>query len=294
MKLIFALLIIFSNPSNAEKKAAATNLIPVELYWDSQAEASTYEIEILSKNMELIKSVKSPVPGFKFNMKPGKYLIRSRAADKKQLWSDWSEPEPLLVIPPAPKLNSPPAVTAKKEKGSITGNINLTWDPILSADKYKFIIKDETGKIIKSEILKESKSEIQLPPGKYSYEISAVTKDGWTSEPLKSVTPIEISSVSAKEPEVKLDPINHRKIQVQTDAETQVHLEVEYSPHLVENWKKIETGFVIGKSEILFDPKIIPGKYRYTLWTSKQGWIDSEKIQSEFTIKPIESDLIQL
>lgn len=279
--------------SNSTARVSSDKLVPVEIYFDPQAEAKKYEFEIYSSKKKLIKKVLSPTPGFKFKMQCGNYLLRSRAADSRNLWSDWSEFSDFQVIPPTPKLTELPKVIAKKEKGQINGLIELSWEKSTISEQYDIFVKNENNEVVKKLVsITESHSVLTLPPGKYHVEIISKVGDNWRSEPMKMDTPIEISNVAAKEPDIKVNPEDPKKINFTNDSDSVVNLVVEYSPLMVENWKQIESGFTKSDSELKFDSNAKPGKYRYTLWTTKPGWIDSEKIQNEFLIKPQESDLI--
>jgi len=145
---------------------------PVTLEWDAMDQAISYEIEIRPQNgNSLFFSLNQRVWNGELDF--GVYTYRVRAVDKLNRPGNWSSTQKLVVLSPAPKLNSPEDGAELSMAGN-SSEVVLSWKPTEGASKYVVSIY-QNGKLISTSTVGENSFRTKaLNSGTYEWEVKAV------------------------------------------------------------------------------------------------------------------------
>jgi hypothetical protein len=148
----------------------------VKLEWKPLEGAVGYELKIQSETGVLIQK-KTEDSLWKGDLSPGAYSYQIRAIDEVKRPGVWSEPLPLAVLPTAPQPKFPPD-GSQLEFYNPKLAVPLKWEPIPGVNSYLIELKRD-GKVVSKTRVNGTQYDYQnLPPGKYSWQISAVLESG--------------------------------------------------------------------------------------------------------------------
>lgn len=152
----------------------------IEIEWDPVEGAQNYELHVFNSDKKLLKKTFSTNHIFEVNLKPGRYLLRARVSDQRQVWgawSDWTEFKVLATLPV-------PFLT----KHTLFGNCR-DWRALGGEVSATFFYKNYLGTNWKSifqgtaKDLRKVLLEKLPPPGFYRFEIRA-SNPGWKDSPV--------------------------------------------------------------------------------------------------------------
>lgn len=154
--------------------------VRLEIEWDEVEGAKHYELHVFSESKKLLQKKVSENHIFETFLNPGRYLLRARVSDERQVWgdwSDWTEFKVLATLPPPAFINKNIFASCKDWKGQ-TGNIvaNLSYRNYLGT-KWTRIFSGSSSE------LKKMLIEKTPPPGYLLFEIRA-TSPGWKDSPV--------------------------------------------------------------------------------------------------------------
>lgn len=279
--------------------------VPVELEWEEIPGASLYELEFQNMQGKIIGVVKSASHIFKFKFKVGSYRVRSRAADSRKVFGDWSalqefqvQPRPVNVA--EVKTRSRSVVNPK----TLQADVAWSWPETLGALNFRLKVLNAKGEVVREELLSRRTFRTQLPAGEYTSVLTSVGADGIESEPVTLPGKIVIETVQLAAPalafEELVDPLKpEEKLQrlPQTKGVPTLRWKgrpsaadtvgtLEYRYFFGEEWIPVDK-FVSKKAqEVILDKAVKPGRYRVNTWSEASGFKKSEVTSYEFVVKP--------
>jgi hypothetical protein len=145
---------------------------PVHLEWAPVSGAEEYEIEV-TRNHESVaaRKMKADLSHWDLNLPVGIYSFRMRAVDWSKQAGEWSTPQPLNVLPLAPKVLGPKAGETFAPEISKTG-IWIKWSRSVGAEVYKLEL-EHRGKIVESKEIREAQFYLKTPlAGAYAVRVA--------------------------------------------------------------------------------------------------------------------------
>ncbi len=276
--------------ATASAQPKPTPIVTVSLELESVVGARAYQIEIRSEGF--LKTFDSKKPLFSVQIPLGEHQIRGRSQDLRGVFGEWSESMAFSVVPQKVDLRS----SVEKFKPMIKINnykawVQLNWTPIIGVKKYRFYLKDNTGKVLTVHESSTAHVAFLTRPGNYQYNVTAVYSGNVESDPCEFQPTLTISGrkldppimVSSADEELKLI------FRAKADREVGIWTKVEYSPFLGDTWDPLDDK----KTGPTFLAKNFtkPGRYRLGFRTSLPGYTDSDPVQREFIVKPQEAAL---
>lgn len=148
-----------------------------DLEWEAVPGASRYELEVRSLVDRNAKPATffSPRASWKGRLKPGKYSLRLRVFDERNVPSSWGEPSEFWVkiAPPARVLPEANAQIATQETDSYTQEFK--WEPVQGAESYLLEILDENGQVLESKNTSSTDTSITLPVAQvYMWRVTGI------------------------------------------------------------------------------------------------------------------------
>ena len=156
---------------------------PPVFSWQPLTGAKGYVIEV-GKDADFSKviwsqNVEKPSIEWK-QVKPGDFFWRVRASNARGKNSNFSEASELVVRVPAAVL--PKKIDAKidanDEGTSAKTGIELQWQPVPLAKKYRLSVMDSKNDVIYKDIFEESKHKVFLPAGSFTAVVTAMDAGG--------------------------------------------------------------------------------------------------------------------
>lgn len=297
-------------PSPAGKviaQAAAGEKVPVELEWEKIPGAQLYELEFQNFQGKTLIVFKSANHIFKFKFKTGKYRVRSRVADSRKVYGDWSSLNEFSVQPKPVKLPEKPVVTKGViDPKTLTSEVAWNWQPTAGATKFRVKVLDanDKSKVVRDEVVEGLNYKANLPAGVYITVIIAIGNDGIESEPVTLPGKVAIETVQLAKPEIALDEVSdpaNPKAKVtqlpQTKGVPTLRLKdpsaatdtvgtLEYRYFFGDEWIPVDKFTSKSAKEVILDKATKPGRYRVNAWTEAAGLKKSEVTSYEFVVKP--------
>lgn len=260
----------------------AQETVSVDFEWELIPGSSQYEVQILDQKKKLLQKLTSPTAVFKTELPPGNYFIKGRVLDRRKAFSDWSSLSDFTILPPQPKLKEAPLPLLKTNPQTFQAELNLDWEETRGTAEYQILIKNEKGQEIQKLTTKTPGSKVLLKPGKYTYEVVSISKDGIRSEPLKSQNLIEVPAVELLK--VKSVRMENRKILLEKSLSLPTGILIFYRPYYGE-WKQVAQESTESESyELSKDLK--PGEYKVIARHLSPLGESSEPFELSFIIKP--------
>lgn len=297
---LFLFLLLFAIAARADEP------VPVELDWEEVSGAKIYELEFQTTDGKVLTSFESKSPVFKFKMRVGHYRVRSRVADARKVYGDWSGLNE-IVIQPKPVTMDAKSVTSKGiiDPKTRTAAVNFQWPASAGADKYRIRIFDAKGKKIAEKILSSPQSQFDLPAGDYTATVSSIGAHDIESDPVTLPEKIHIQTAHLEKPQILLEqvaadpahpevkeghlPLDHGVpvLRWQPLAMSQLKGVLEYRYFFGDEWIPVESVTKENTHEWRLEKATLkPGRYRVTAWSEAAGLEKSESVSYEFVIKP--------
>lgn len=147
----------------------------VHLEWDALESASKYELKIEKAGVVSLTVV---VQNAKWtgDLVPGFHAYSIRAIDESGRTGFWSEPYPIVVLPPAPVLLAPE--NAKKIEIYPGQPLGLSWQNVDGADHYEVKVQRGTEVIFQGKVKETALQLADLISGNYTWNVLAVVNSG--------------------------------------------------------------------------------------------------------------------
>lgn len=312
--LLFPLLL--TSAALAEEKTAAPALkgihlavesekVPVELEWEKIAGAKLYETEFQNFEGKTLAVFKSPNNVFKFKFKVGRYKVRSRVADDRKVYGEWSVLTEFTVQPKPAKI--PEKAVATKgviDPKTLTSEVVWHWGEAAGATQFRVKVIDHNAQIVRDEIVKGFSYKTQLKAGVYTTTLTSIGADGIESDPVTLPGKVVIETVQLEKPVIALEEVpdvSDPKVKIErlpqtkgvptlrwkeasTVADTVGTLEYRY--FFGDEWIPVDKFTSKNAKEVILDKATKPGRYRITAWAESAGLKKSEATTYEFVVKP--------
>lgn len=308
--VVFFIAFTISPHSLAQKKDSAEKniskkLSSVEIQWEDNKEAVKYQVQVFNSKKKFLRTFESKTSLLKFKSTSGQVKIRGRYLNGYGKYSEWSSLIDIEVPPEPVNFNDEPdnksgnttSLEAQASNKTMKGKVILNWKPAAQAKKYKVKIYDKQKNLLHEFLSSSTTHSIELEAGEYDFSITSIGNDEIPGKEAYSPQPIRIKSAQLSALPFKLevlDPIKKTfKVLIPKKDNIIILGKLEFSYHLVENWKTIEE---LSNIPDTWSPAadLKPGKYKISFWGTKSGWQDSGIFTHEFIIKPKESDLEEI
>ncbi len=289
----------------AHHLAVESEKVPVELEWERIAGAKFYETEFQNYEGKTLAVFKSPNNVFKFKFKVGRYKVRSRVADDRKVYGEWSVLTEFTVQPKPAKL--PEKAVATKgviDPKTLTGEVMWHWGEAPGATQFRVKVTDQNGQSVCEELIKGFAYKTHLKAGTYTATLTSVGADGIESEPVTLPGQAVIETVQLEKPVFAFEEVpdvtdpklkTHRLPQTKgvptlrwkatsTVADTVGTLEYRY--FFGDEWIPVDKFTSKNAKEVILDKAMKPGRYRITAWAESAGLKKSEATTYEFVVKP--------
>lgn len=295
-------------PASVLASASAESLkVPVELEWEEVPGAKVYELEFQNFEGKVLKTFKSSSPIFKFKFKAGIYKVRSRVADARKVFGEWSALEEFRVQPKPVTIPEKSIVTKGViDPKTLEGEVLLRWGAAQGATHYRVQVKNEKSEIVKEEIVSGLSLKTQLPAGVYEITLTALGPEGIASDPVTLPGKVVMDTVQLAKPVMALEELpdpRNPKTKLQRLHQTQGRPTIrwkeaskvadtvgtlEYSYFFSEEWMPVENFTSKNAQEVILEKASKPGRYRISAWSEATGLKKSEVTTYEFVVKPTE------
>jgi hypothetical protein len=165
------------------------------LEWEGIEDARFYDVEIKRKSGEkddgdakgkIYMTNKSEWSG---KLQFGYYTMRVRSLDKRKVPGEWSETQDFYVGLDSPKILQPKPEEKVLTDAEDTAAVEFRWQPVNGAEKYKFEVTSEDGKIRETTKTRDTNVSFKLPVAtKYSWHVTALSNRGVTSDRIGAET----------------------------------------------------------------------------------------------------------
>lgn len=288
-----ALCIAFSSMSFAKNELQ--NLSSVELQWEDTPGAFGYEVEIFNSKDKKLKSFSSQKSLFQFKSTSGKLKIRGRVVDaygKKGAWSALID----IIVPPDdikfPENENKDPIKSKASEKTLKGTVKLVWPQGIQAKHYLVKVYDKENKVVQEKKVVTLSETFLLEVGDYKYSVTPIGNDQILGKEVMSSQAIQIGAAQLPTEKFEINKANNKlRILMPKRKDIKVIGELEYANHLSETWTPVTKYNPFLENAWSPESKLRPGRYRVGFWVSRLGWMDSEKFQYEFIIKPIEAEI---
>jgi hypothetical protein len=146
------------------------------LKWEEVEGSTRYELEIVSHSEELPpKKIKAEKPNWNGDLPFGVYSYRVRAIDRAKRPGDWTDKLPLVVVPTAPRAESP----SDGETISVLSDADpkiLSWEPQPGASAYKVTVFQNDALVLTKTVTESQINLAELPRGDFTWSVSAVVR----------------------------------------------------------------------------------------------------------------------
>jgi len=259
--------------------------------WSPVVKAKSYEIEITpigrAEGQNTPYNFTVTNPSWDGELKPGKYSMRLRSRDKRNVPGDWSNPEVFQVKLYAPKLYSPLAQDEIQSSSAESHSLTLHWEAQSEASLYKIHIEDENKNFIKD--LETSKNELTLSvpvARKYQWSIIGHDLQGNEGEPLSDVIPFTIVGKQLNTPQIITPETSFvRQLKWQPSMYAQKYSYILYRRDKLKSRKWIK--FQDGETQnnlFIFNPKWKGGEYKLSVTAHAPLRINSKTYSISFDV----------
>lgn len=291
--------------STANAEVSESEKVPVELEWETIPGAKLYELEFKNMEGKTLSVFKSPNHIFKFKFKVGKYRVRSRVADVRKVYGEWSALTEFAVQPRPVKLPEKPVTTnGVIDPKTLSSEVAWTWAPAVGAKQFRVKVMDANNKVVRDELVQGLSYKTSLPAGVYTTVLTSVGNDGIESEPVTLPGKVTIETAQLAKPVIALeeavDPANPKEkitslpltkgvptLRLKDpSALTDTVGTLEYRYFFGEEWIPVDKFTSKNAKEVILDKALKPGRYRITAWSESAGLKKSEATSYEFVVKP--------
>lgn len=261
----------------------------VNFEWDEIEGAKTYEIELQQAKSEGGKTFNFKVKEAAWNghLTPGKYMMKLRARDYRNVPGDWSEPSEFNVGLETAVLKYPPPRAKIGSKETEKAKMEFQWAPVGGADEYQFVLTSEDGKTEVSKTLTEPNFKAELPVAmNYTWKISASNKEGIQSD-ATSVGQFSILGKPLEDPKIdKPESEFVREVKwSRPDYASKYDVYVLRYETATKKWEKYKVFTDTQEDSIPFDETWPGGKYQIAVRAKSDMRPSSQLVKQAFNVR---------
>jgi hypothetical protein len=264
----------------------------VNFEWEEIDGAKSYEIEL-----KQVKDAKQGDPKlFNFKVKeaawnghlsPGKYMMRLRSRDYRNVPGDWSEASEFNVGLDTPVLKYPGAKVKLSSEEQQEMTLDFQWDKVGGADKYHFELLSEDGKTKIFEDIKDTHYKVKVPVAShYTWKVSAATEEGLNSDAV-SVGQFSVMGKPLEAPKVsKPDTEFVRELKwTRPDYVTSYDIYVLRANPETKKWDKVQVYEDYKEDSLPFDAAWDGGRYQVVIRGKSDLRPQSPTVKETFTVR---------
>lgn len=254
----------------------------VTLGWDALKKAASYEIEVRGPD-SAARTFETFDAEWKGELKPGRYVFRVRALDRRGVAGPWGAEETFSVKVAAAKYVRPAPGSESLVDDERPVSTEFAWLASKGADRYLFRVRG--GEFEKSVETRETSVRVDLPVGAaYKWSVQTISASGERSDE-QPVTYVLLSRAAGRPIfDVPASEFVRRitwKIPELADG-TDIGLQ-RLDPEKNE-WIDARETFFTKDGEFAFPAEWPGGRYRISAWAVKQGRPISRKSEMEFSV----------
>lgn len=177
----------------------------VEVEWESNDNASGYEIQVTRKDDTSKKPLlfKTKTSKWEATIKPGMYIMQVRAFDDRGVPGSWSPGAELLVKLPAVYPLKPEAKEIIKATDEVNHSTTFQWEEVPGAAKYVFTASSDDGLWTFNKELSETSITIDVPVAtSLKWNVVAFDPKNEEGDLWKQAEVFEIHGPALKKPEI--------------------------------------------------------------------------------------------
>ena len=256
----------------------------VALDWDPLTDAQTYDIEIGRFGKAKAVRNENSVPTNRWTglLAPGRYWMRVRGRDERNVAGDWSDKSEILIK--LPKVDvvmpAPETVVNTSEKSY---EMTFEWKLIGGAKVYAFSLESESHQTLVTRKLTDSSIKLVLPSSeKYKWSIVALDEEDRSGDLEEFPSALTIQGASLLPP-VITKPENYfvRKIEFERPPEASgVRIQLDHFDSKKNSWVR-EKEWLETRKFFPFSGKWPGGRYQVTMRT--EGHYRASSSASEMT-----------
>lgn len=164
----------------------------IDLEWDEVENAKGYDVslaEVIDGKEYPRGNFQTDIPHWSKEENPGKFLLRIRARDSRNVPGAWGEPIEFIVKNLNPILLFPNNSDSFVKDENKANEIKFQWSEVKGVNKYFFQLKNATGKIISKN---ETNNTFIIIPikniGEYTWDVKNNPEDLFKSEENPTIT----------------------------------------------------------------------------------------------------------
>jgi hypothetical protein len=259
----------------------------VEVEFETIEGASLYEVQIKRKDDKNSKwqKFKASTPQWSANVKPGLYIMQTRAYDDRGAPGDWSPSSDLKVRLPAIITNSPAPNEVLKASDPGSADVKFSWEPVPGATGYRLTYKNADGKVTEEKTLKEPEWSGKVPAGnELSWNAVAIDENGEDGE--ISGEPYQFKLLGPQLEKPKIDKPYSKYVQEMTWSKSSYADRYSYALSRfnpkTKSWDHVEKIESLKDTKAVLDISQPSGRYRMSVTAHGAHREDSQAAQTDF------------
>ncbi|MBX3023046.1 MAG: hypothetical protein KF799_15325 [Bdellovibrionales bacterium] len=259
----------------------------VEVEWDGVEGASGYEVQVVRKDDKSKKPLLFKLKESKWSatVAPGIYLMQVRSYDGRGAPGEWSPPSDLEVKLPAVIVTSPLPDQTVDASGETTEGLNLKWEPIPGAAKYKVTVKSTTNDWKDEREVSQNSVRVEIPVGQtVEWNVQAVDPKGIEGDISSSAYKFELKGPALQRPKIE-KPISKYLREVNWGAPNHASkyaYELKYYNPTAKKWEVVDKKSDYKETKVDLDIQRPSGKYRLAVQAYGERRKPSPPVQMDF------------
>lgn len=138
----------------------------VSMEWDSVPDSLGYQLEVtrILKNGKRKAALffKTKKPQWQGKVAAGRYEVRLRSLDEREVYGDWSPPIEIWARLPDPELTAPKSDQSFNASSDTEADVEFQWQKVVGAKGYWIEIQYDGGEKLHSEFVSDSETKVSL------------------------------------------------------------------------------------------------------------------------------------
>lgn len=272
----------------AEGAPKATTLTEVEVAWENNPGAKSYELEFQPiEGSEKAQRFTTEQTQYRASLLPGSYRFRIRSIDRRGDEGSWSRPVTIVAKAQEVSLQYPEA-NEQIEATEVRSKITFRWDPFADAKGYIFRIWSEGSTAPTEFRLRNTQTDVTLRAGKkYLWEVIPVSRSGVRYSRKTPPREFVLFGQQLPKPELVILRPNDPQGAEWRPAKNAYYLGKLFRRDLLDDeWSEVAQVENLELGQWIFSQKLSPGVYRVTIQGKANMRIASKVAEKEFLVKP--------
>lgn len=284
--ILTVLLVGFFNPAEAQDRVRRN----VEVEWESNDNASGYEIQVTRKDDVSKKPLvfKTKTPQWSATIKPGLYKMQVRALDDRGVPGSWSDPAELLVKLPAVFPIKPESKKILSAKEEVKEEVSFQWAEVPGASKYIFKAVSIDGAWSHEKELTETSLSTEVPVASaVQWEVVAFDAKGEEGDKWKTPEAFELHGPELASPAIQ-KPISEFIREINWSVSpyaTSYRYDLQYYNRKIKKWELIESKTDLTERVIAIDSSRPTGTYRLEVQAQTDKRAASQRAKLDFKMR---------